>query len=67
MRDYPRLSWLNAKTYPQSGNSRKGRSGHLPEHIEASGINVVYDAHTEAVAENASRIMAKEIDKALTQ
>ena len=33
-RDIPRLSWLNAKTFPQ-GDSRKNRSGHAPEETEA--------------------------------
>ena len=48
----PRLSWLGAKQYKQQGDSRKNRSGFGPE-------------HTEAIPENASRILAKEIDKAL--
>ena len=34
-RDIPRLSWLNAKTYPQQGDSRKNRSKHGPEETEA--------------------------------
>ena len=33
--DVPRLSWLNAKTFPQQGDSRKNRSGHAPEESEA--------------------------------
>ena len=33
--DAPRLSWLNAKTYPQQGDSRKNRSGHAPEEAAA--------------------------------
>ena len=33
--DAPRLSWLNAKTYPQQGDSRKNRSKHGPEETEA--------------------------------
>jgi len=48
----PRLSWLGGKTYKQQGDSRRGRSGHGPE-------------HAEAIPENASRVLAKEIDKAL--
>lgn len=48
----PRLSWLGAKQYKQQGDSRKNRSHFGPE-------------HTAAIPENASRILAKEIDKAL--
>ena len=33
--DAPRLSWLNGKTYPQQGDSRKNRSGHAPEETDA--------------------------------
>ena len=33
--DTPRLSWLNAKNYPQQGDSRKNRSKHGPEETEA--------------------------------
>ena len=43
-RDIPRLSWLNAKTYPQQGDSRKNRSGHAPEETDArieNGIGVL--------------------------
>ena len=43
-RDIPRLSWLNAKTYPQQGDFRKNRSGHAPEETEArveNGIGVL--------------------------
>ena len=35
MRSAPRLSWLNVKTHPVSGNSRKNRSGLKPEHTAA--------------------------------
>jgi len=34
-RDIPRLSWLNAKTFPQQGDSRKNRSGHASEEAAA--------------------------------
>jgi hypothetical protein len=33
--DIPRLSWLSAKTYPQS-NPRKNRSGLGPERVSAA-------------------------------
>lgn len=33
--DAPRLSWINGKTYPQHGDSRKNRSGRAPEKGEA--------------------------------
>ena len=42
--DAPRLSWINAKTFPQQGDSRKNRSGHSPEEREArveNGIGVL--------------------------
>ena len=42
--DAPRLSWLNGKTYPQQGDSRKNRSGHAPEETDArieKGIGVL--------------------------
>jgi|SRR5580692_889232 hypothetical protein len=42
--DAPRLSWLNAKIYPQQGDSRKNRSGHSSEEREArveNGIGVL--------------------------
>lgn len=48
----PRLSWVGAKQYIQQGDSRKLRSGFGTE-------------HAEAIPENASRVLAKEIDKAL--
>jgi hypothetical protein len=38
------LSWLNGKTYPQQGDSRKNRSGHAPEETDArieNGIGVL--------------------------
>ena len=35
MRSVPRLSWLNVKTHPHSGNSRKNRSGLKYEHTAA--------------------------------
>ena len=35
MRDVPRLGWLNVKTHPVSGNSRKNRSGLKREHAAA--------------------------------
>ena len=35
MRSVPRLSWLNVKTHPVSGNSRKNRSGLKLEHTAA--------------------------------
>ena len=35
MRSVPRLGWLNIKTHPHSGNSRKNRSGLKPEHTAA--------------------------------
>jgi hypothetical protein len=42
--DVPRLSWLNVKTFPQQGDSRKNRSGHAPEERDArieNGIGVL--------------------------
>lgn len=48
----PRFAWLGAKQYKQSGDSRKNRSGHGPE-------------HSQAIVENASRGFAKEVNKAL--
>jgi hypothetical protein len=39
--DAPRLSWLNAKTFPQQGDSRKNRSGHAPEEREARVENSI--------------------------
>ena len=35
MRSVPKLGWLNGKTYPISGNSRKNLSGLKPEHTAA--------------------------------
>ena len=35
MRSIPRLGWLNIKTHPHSGNSRKNRSGLKPENTAA--------------------------------
>ena len=43
-RNIPRLSWLNAKTFPQQGDSRKNRSKHGPEETDArieNGIGVL--------------------------
>ena len=39
--DAPRLSWLNGKTYPQQGDSRKNRSGHAPEETDARIENCI--------------------------
>ena len=49
----PRLSWIGGKMFRQSGQQRKGRSGHLTE-------------HTESFVENGSRTFAAEVAKALT-
>jgi hypothetical protein len=35
MRSLPRLNWLNIKTHPQSGLSRKNRPGRKSEHSAA--------------------------------
>ena len=40
-RDIPRLSWLNAKTFPQQGDSRKNRSKHGSEETEARVENAL--------------------------
>jgi hypothetical protein len=48
----PSLAFIGARQFRQSGQQRKGRSGHKPE-------------HTEALAENASRMFATEVEKAL--
>ena len=32
---FPKLSWLNGKTFVQSGDSRKNRPGRKPEHADA--------------------------------
>jgi hypothetical protein len=48
----PRLTWLGGKMY-KHGNARKTQSGHKPEHVAA-------------LAENASRILAAEVVKAMT-
>lgn len=53
MREPARLSWIGGKTYPQSGNSQKNRSGFKPE-------------HTVALVEDASRTFAKEVEKPQT-
>jgi hypothetical protein len=34
-RDFPRLAWLNGKTYSSSMGSRKNRPGRKPEQTEA--------------------------------
>lgn len=47
------LAWLGGKVYIQSSGGRKGRPG---EHL----------LHAEAVIEDASRMLAIQIDKALT-
>ena|SRR5258708_524972 len=47
-----RFGWLGAKTYPQQGLSRKNRPGNK-------------ELHSKAVVEDASRMFAKEVDRAL--
>jgi len=47
----PVLSFIGAKQFRQSGQQRKGRSGHLPE-------------HTEALVYNGGRTFAAEVEKA---
>ena len=39
--DIPHLSWLNAKTYPQQGDSRKNRPKHGSEETEARVENAL--------------------------
>lgn len=51
--DIPKLSWQNGKTFRQHVGGRSGRPGYKQE-------------HTAALAENASRVLALEIEKALT-
>ena len=52
--DIPRLSWLGGKTYPTHFASRKNRPGNK-------------ELHAAAIVEHASRTLATEIDKALSQ
>ena len=49
----PHLTFISGKTHPQGNGGRKNRSRHLTE-------------HTQAVVENASRTLAKEVEKNLT-
>lgn len=49
------LSFLRGKTAPNSGNSRKNRSGHGPEHTEGLVVN----AHHDALIEDALRTALK--------
>ena len=67
MRDLPALSWLNRKMFKNSAGSRKNRSGHKEEHIEASVINNMYNLHAEAEVEDASRSFARAVDKAFQE
>ena len=39
MRSIPRLSWINGKSFQNSGNSRKNRPGLKPEHTAAQVEN----------------------------
>ena len=39
MRSIPRLSWINGKSFQNSGNSRKNRPGLKPEHTDAQVEN----------------------------
>jgi hypothetical protein len=50
----PVLSFIGAKQFRQSGQQRKGRSGHLPE-------------HTEALVYNGGRTFAAEVEKILKE
>lgn len=50
----PRLSWLGGKSFHQSGQQRKGRSGHATE-------------WAEALIENGSRDFALEVNRALSR
>lgn len=47
MRDTPRLSWINIKTRPRSGESQKNRPGRENEHIEARLENIDWIAAQE--------------------
>jgi hypothetical protein len=40
MRDLPRLSWLNGKTFVQSNGGRKNAPGRKEEYISAQAENV---------------------------
>jgi hypothetical protein len=35
MRDFPKLSWLNAKCFPQQNGGRKNNPGRKDEHKDA--------------------------------
>jgi hypothetical protein len=52
MRKVPALSFIGAKQFRQSGQQRKGRSGHLME-------------HTESLAYNGGRNFVAEVEKIL--
>lgn len=54
-------NWIGAKMRPSCIGNRKNRPGRKEEHAEAN----IENAYHDALIENASRSLAKEIDKAL--
>ena len=61
-RDIPRLSWLNAKTFPQQGDSRKNRSKHGSEETEARVENSLGALARQELKDRVSRMLPKIAD-----
>lgn len=60
--DIPRLSWLNGKTYPQQGDSRKNRSKHGSEETEARVENALGVLARQELKDRVSRMLPKIAD-----
>lgn len=58
--DAPRLSWLNGKTYPQQGDSRKNRPGHAPEETDARIENGIGTLARQELKDRADAMRPKE-------
>lgn len=66
-RDIPRLSWLNAKTFPQQGDSRKNRSKHGPEETEARIENALGILARQELKDRVNRMLPKTADTSINE
>ena len=66
-RDIPRLSWLNAKTFPQQGDSRKNRSKHGSEETEARVENALGVLARQELKDRVDAMRPKEEEPAISE
>jgi hypothetical protein len=55
---FKRLYWVGLKSQPNSGDSRRNRSGQLLEHTQAVRDNVAFDIE-KAIAPNDQKLVTE--------